>query len=474
VALRVHNTRTGRVEVFTPLHPPRVGMYVCGVTVYDRSHIGHARALVCFDVMYRYLRFLGYEVLFVRNFTDVDDKIIQRGRERGLTAKEVSEANITSFREDMQLLGCAAPQVEPKATEHIDEMIALIGELEAKGLAYAARGDVYFAVDKLPSYGQLSGRRLEDMQAGARVEVDDIKRHPMDFALWKASKPGEPSWNSPWGAGRPGWHIECSAMATKYLGQPFDIHGGGNDLIFPHHENEIAQSEGAKGCQLARYWLHNGMVNLGTEKMSKSLGNVWTVADAAREVGGEALRLLVLGTHYRGPLDFQPARLLETRRTLDRVYESLARADAALAATPAAADAAVRDAILADFRDGMDDDFNTARGLATLFDAMRALNRHADAGEWAQAAGVRAAMATMTGVLGVGGQDARAFLARDKVRGLEGGALSPADIERLIGERNAARKGRDFTRADAIRDELKAQGVVLEDGAAGTTWKLDR
>ncbi len=474
MALRVHNTLSGRVEVFTPLHPPRVGMYVCGVTVYDRSHIGHARALVCFDVMYRYLQFLGYEVLFVRNFTDVDDKIIQRGRERGLTAKEVSEANITSFREDMQLLGCAAPQVEPKATEHIAEMIALIGELEAKGLAYPARGDVYFAVDKLPSYGQLSGRRLEDMQAGARVEVDEVKRHPMDFALWKASKPGEPAWDSPWGPGRPGWHIECSAMASKYLGQPFDIHGGGNDLIFPHHENEIAQSEGARGCQLARYWLHNGMVTLGTEKMSKSLGNVWTVADAASQVGGEALRLLVLGTHYRGPLDFQPDRLLETRRTLDRVYESLARADAALAATPAAADAAVRDAILADFRDGMDDDFNTARGLATLFDAMRALNRHADAGEWTQAAGVRAAMATMTGVLGVGGQDARAFLARDKARGLAGGALSPADIERLIGERNAARKGRDFTRADAIRDELKGQGVVLEDGAAGTTWKLER
>ncbi len=474
MALRVHNTLSGRVEVFTPLHPPRVGMYVCGVTVYDRSHIGHARALVCFDVMYRYLQFLGYEVLFVRNFTDVDDKIIQRGRERGLTAKEVSEANITSFREDMQLLGCAAPQVEPKATEHIAEMIALIGELEAKGLAYPARGDVYFAVDKLPSYGQLSGRRLEDMQAGARVEVDEVKRHPMDFALWKASKPSEPAWDSPWGPGRPGWHIECSAMASKYLGQPFDIHGGGNDLIFPHHENEIAQSEGARGCQLARYWLHNGMVTLGTEKMSKSLGNVWTVADAASQVGGEALRLLVLGTHYRGPLDFQPDRLLETRRTLDRVYESLARADAALAATPAAADAAVRDAILADFRDGMDDDFNTARGLATLFDAMRALNRHADAGEWTQAAGVRAAMATMTGVLGVGGQDARAFLARDKARGLAGGALSPADIERLIGERNAARKGRDFKRADAIRDELKAQGVVLEDGAAGTTWKLER
>ena len=471
--LRVHNTLTGTVEDFTPLHPPQVGMYVCGVTVYDRSHIGHARALVCFDVIYRYLQFLGYEVTFVRNFTDVDDKIIQRGLERGLTAQAVSEANIAAFREDMQVLGCAAPTIEPKATEHIAEMIALIRELEAKGLAYASGGDVYFAVDKLPSYGQLSGRRLEDMQAGARIEVDEQKRHPMDFALWKASKPGEPTWDSPWGPGRPGWHIECSAMASKYLGQPFDIHGGGNDLIFPHHENEIAQSEGAKGCQLARYWLHNGMVTLGTEKMSKSLGNVWTVADAAKQVGGEALRLLVLGTHYRGPLDFQPDRLLETKRRLDRIYESLARVDEALAAHAVAPDAAARDAILDDFRAGMDDDFNTARGLATLSDALTTLNRCADAGEWPQVAGARAAIAAIAGVLGVAGQDARAYVERSRARGIEDRALSPAAIEALIAERAAARKGRDFKRADAIRDELKAKGVVLEDGAQGTTWKIE-
>jgi cysteinyl-tRNA synthetase len=472
MALRVHNTLTGKVEDFISLHPRRVGMYVCGVTVYDRSHIGHARALVCFDVIYRYLEFLGYDVTFVRNFTDVDDKIIKRGLERGLTAQQVSEANIASFREDMQVLGCAAPDVEPKATEHIGEMIALIGELEAKGLAYPSNGDVYFAVDKLPSYGQLSGRRLADMQAGARIEVDEQKHHPMDFALWKASKPGEPFWDSPWGPGRPGWHIECSAMASKYLGQPFDIHGGGNDLIFPHHENEIAQSEGAKGCQLARYWLHNGMVTLGTEKMSKSLGNVWTVTDAARQVGGEALRLLVLGTHYRGPLDFQPDRLLETKRRLDRIYESLARVDEALGAQPVAPDAAARDAILADFREGMDDDFNTARGLATLSDALTALNRHADAGEWAQAAGVRAAIAAMAEVLGVAGQDPGTWIDRGKARGLEDSELTPAAIEGLIAERAAARKAKDFKRADAIRTELDAKGVVLEDSPQGTTWKI--
>ena len=474
MSLRVHNTLTGQLEDFVPLHPPKVGMYVCGVTVYDRSHIGHARALVVFDVVYRYLRFSGYEVTFVRNFTDVDDKIIQRGLERGLTAQQVSEANIAGFREDMHVLGCAAPQVEPKATEHIAEMIALIAELEAKGLAYPSNGDVYFAVDKLPSYGQLSGRRLDDMQAGARIEVDEQKHHPMDFALWKAAKPGEPTWPSPWGPGRPGWHIECSAMASKYLGQPFDIHGGGNDLIFPHHENEMAQSEGARGCPLSRYWLHNGMVTLGAEKMSKSLGNVWTVHDAARQVGGEAVRLLVLGTQYRGPLDFQPDRLLETKRRLDRIYESLARIDEALAAHAAVADAVTRDAILADFRAGMDDDFNTARGLATLSEAVTALNRHADAGEWPQAAGARAAIATIADVLGVAGQDAVAHLRRDKARGLEDRALSPADIERLIAERAAARKAKDFKRSDAIRDELKAKGVVLEDGPQGTTWKFER
>jgi len=474
MALRVHNTLTGREEEFIPLHPPKVGMYVCGVTVYDRSHIGHARALVVFDVIYRYLRFLGYEVTFVRNFTDVDDKIINRAQEAGLSAAQVSESNIAAFNEDMMVLGCAPPQIEPKATEHIAEMIELIRELEAKGLAYAAGGDVYFAVDKLPSYGQLSGRRLTDMMAGARVEVDELKHHPMDFALWKASKPGEPVWESPWGPGRPGWHIECSAMASKYLGQPFDIHGGGNDLIFPHHENEIAQSEGAKGRQLARYWLHNGMVNYGAEKMSKSLGNVWTVADAARQVGGEAIRLLVLGTQYRGPLDFQPDRLLETKRTLDRLYETLARADDALRTHPAAPEAEEQAAIVAEFRAGMDDDFNTARALATLFDAMRSLNRHLDGGAWSRAAAARAAIAELAGVLGVGGQAARTYLEREKARGLESSELSPAEIEHSIAERAAARRARDFKRADEIRNALKARGVTLEDSAQGTTWKIDR
>src|SRR5579862_204231 len=474
MSLKVHNTLTGRLEDFVPLQLPRVGMYVCGVTVYDRSHIGHARALVVFDVIYRYLRFCGYDVTFVRNFTDVDDKIIKRAQDAGLSAAQVSEANIAGFNEDMRVLGCAPPQLEPRATEHIADMIALIAELEAKGLAYAAGGDVYFAVDKLPSYGQLSGRRLADMMAGARVEVDELKHHPMDFALWKASKPAEPAWDSPWGPGRPGWHIECSAMATKYLGQPFDIHGGGNDLIFPHHENEIAQSEGAHGRPLARYWLHNGMVTLGAEKMSKSLGNVWAVSDAARAVSGEALRLLVLGTHYRGPLDFQPDRLLEMGRTLDRLYETLARADSALASHPDAVNAAPEEASAADFRAGMDEDFNTPRGLATLFDAARALNRHLDADDWQKAAGCRAAIADIAAVLGIGADDPRSYLDRAKAQHVESSELSPNDIERLIAERAAARSARDFARADAIRSQLKAHGVVLEDAAHGTVWKIER
>jgi cysteinyl-tRNA synthetase len=472
MSLKVHNTLSGRLEDFEPLVPGRVGMYVCGVTVYDRSHIGHARALVTFDVVYRYLRFLGFEVTFVRNLTDVDDRIIQRAQESGRSARQVAEANIAAFAEDMAALGCARPMIEPRATDHIAEMIALIEELERKGLAYASGGDVFFAVDKLPSYGKLSKRRLEDMMAGARIEVDERKRHPMDFVLWKASKPGEPQWPSPWGAGRPGWHIECSAMASRYLGQPFDIHGGGSDLIFPHHENEIAQSEGAKGCPLARYWLHNGMVTLAHEKMSKSLGNFMTILDAAAQVGGEALRLFVLGTHYRGPLDFSAERLEECKRALDRLYEGLARGEDLLRGRALRADAETRDAILDQFRAGMDDDFNTARGLAALFDALRALNRHLDGGRWEAALACREAIASIASVLGVGGQDARAYLERDKRERLEEAVISPAEIERLIAARVAARTERDFERADAIRDELRAKGIVLEDTPQGTVWKV--
>jgi cysteinyl-tRNA synthetase len=471
MSLTLHNTLSGRVEEFVPLVPGKVGMYVCGVTVYDRSHIGHARALVTFDVLFRYLRHLGYDVTFVRNFTDVDDKIINRAQQAGIGALDLAEANIRSFAEDVKALGCLPPTIEPRATEHIPEMIALIEELERQGLAYAADGDVYYAVEKFPGYGKLAKRKLDDMVAGARVEVDERKRYPMDFALWKGSKPGEPWWDSPWGKGRPGWHIECSVMSTKYLGQPFDIHGGGTDLIFPHHENEIAQSEGAKGCAFARYWVHNGMVTIDQEKMSKSLGNFMTVQEAAGRVGGEAVRLFVLGTHYRSPLDFSPERLDESARALTRLYETLARADAVQAASAAAPPDA---GVLAEFHAAMDDDLNTARGVGVIFETVRAINRLLDDQQAAATAPLRNALAVIAGVLGIGGQEPRVVLERAKRAHLDDAAIDPAEVERLIAERNAARQARDFKRADAIRAELKAKGIVLEDTAAGTIWKVER
>lgn len=468
--MKVHNTLSGRLEEFVPLVPGKVGMYVCGVTVYDRSHIGHARALVTFDILFRYLRFVGYDVTFVRNFTDVDDKIIDRAQQAGIAAIDLAEANIRSFAEDMKALACFPPTIEPRATEHIEEMIKLIQELECKGLAYAAGGDVYFAVDKYADYGKLAKRKLDDMIAGARVEVDERKRHPMDFALWKASKPGEPWWESPWGNGRPGWHIECSVMSTKYLGQPFDIHGGGSDLIFPHHENEIAQSEGAKGCPFARYWLHNGMVNIGQEKMSKSLGNFMTVQEAATRVGGEAVRLFVAGTHYRGPLEFSPARLEESARALTRLYETLARADEATAPASVEADRTVLD----EFRAAMDDDLNTARAVGVVFETVRSINRLLDEGQAVAVPPLRQAVAEIAAVLGVGGQQPRTVLERAKRNHLADAAINATEIECLIAARNAARHARDFKQADLIRSDLKAKGIVLEDTPTGTAWKVER
>jgi cysteinyl-tRNA synthetase len=492
--LKLHNTLSGRLEEFVPLVPGKVGMYVCGVTVYDRSHIGHARALVTFDVLFRYLRFLGYEVTFVRNLTDVDDKIINRAREAGISALDLAEANIRSFAEDVKAVGCLPPTIEPRATEHIDAMIALIQELIGKGLAYPAGGDVYYAVDKFADYGKLAKRKLDDMIAGARVEVDERKRHPMDFALWKASKPGEPWWDSPWGKGRPGWHIECSVMSTKYLGQPFDIHGGGTDLIFPHHENEIAQSEGAKGCAFARYWVHNGMVNIGQEKMSKSLGNFMTLQEAAARVGGEAVRLFVIGTHYRSPLEFSPERLDESGRALTRLYETLARADTALAQEIRQHGPGTRDqgpetrdqrpetrnhdaadaTVMSEFRSAMDDDLNTARAVGVVFEAVRTINRCLDENQTAAVVPLRRAVSEIAAVLGIGAQEPRLVLERAKRDHLADADIDPAEIERRIADRNAARKARDFTQADAIRADLKAKGIVLEDTPGGTVWKIEK
>ncbi len=516
VGLRLHNTLSGIKEAFTPLAPPRVGMYVCGVTVYAPSHIGHARALITFDVLYRYLRWSGYDVTFVRNFTDIDDKIINRARARGIGAIALAEGEIEGFRRDVATLGCLPPTHEPRATEHIDEMIAIIRTLESRGLAYAVGGDVFYAVTAFAGYGKLSHRRLDDMEAGARVEVDPRKRHPMDFALWKATKPGEPSWPSPWGPGRPGWHIECSAMSGKFLGQPFDIHGGGSDLIFPHHENEIAQSEGAAERPFARYWIHNEMVTREQEKMSKSLGNFLTIRDAASIASPESLRLFFLGAHYRTPLDFNRERLAEEEKRLARIYETLARADAALAARAASGGAAERGqggtggaggvgewavavvgrvdptggvsggplvsdpaltgrgGLVAAVCEAMDDDLNTARAIGHVFDHVREINRLLDAGEIEVIGSMRAELATIGDFLGIMGQDPLVFLDEARQRGASRGGIDVEEIEALIAERNAARAARNFERADEIRDALRTRQIVLEDGPQGTTWRAER
>ncbi|HWI41470.1 MAG TPA: cysteine--tRNA ligase, partial [Verrucomicrobiae bacterium] len=330
MSLRVYNTMTGSKEEFRPVAPPNVGMYVCGVTVYDHCHIGHARANVVFDVIYRYLRYRGYDVTYVRNYTDIDDKIINRANAEGVTYDVISERFIREFDRDMQALGLDLPTHQPKATEHIDGIIRIVEELIRRGHAYQAGGDVYFAVRSFAGYLKLSGRNIDDMQAGARVEVDEKKQDPMDFALWKEAKPGEPFWESPWGNGRPGWHIECSAMSMKFLGDTFDIHGGGKDLVFPHHENEIAQSEAATGKPFARYWLHNGFVNINSEKMSKSLGNFFTIKEVLERFDSEVLRFFLLSAHYRSPIDFSDKNLKEAAAALTRIYTSLGEIDGAL------------------------------------------------------------------------------------------------------------------------------------------------
>jgi cysteinyl-tRNA synthetase len=485
-ALKLYNTLSGTKEPFVPLAPPRVGMYVCGVTVYAPSHIGHARALITFDVLFRYLRWCGYDVTFVRNFTDIDDKIINRAHALGIEPLALAEEEIAGFRRDVASLGCLAPTHEPRATHHIDDMIGLIEALEARGLAYAADGDVFYAVERFPGYGKLARRRLEDMEAGARVEIDPRKRHPMDFALWKSSKPGEPTWDSPWGPGRPGWHIECSAMSGKLLGQPFDIHGGGSDLIFPHHENEIAQSEGASDRPFARYWIHNEMVTREQEKMSKSLGNFLTIREAVTLAAPETLRLFFLGAHYRTPLDFSRERLVEEEKRLERIYEALARVDALLRARgepPATASAPESGPLVTAVAEAMDDDLNTARALGHVFEHVRELNRaldecEADAGATGPGFAVglgrmRAELTAVGNLLGIMQADPVRFLEEARQRGAARGGVDVGEIEGFIAERNAARGRRDFKRADEIRTQLKARGIVLEDGPGGTTWRAE-
>lgn len=452
-----------------PLTQGQVRMYVCGVTVYDSSHIGHARSLLTFDIIYRYLKFLGYRVEFVRNFTDVDDKIIKRANDENVSWETITERYIEEFYRDSELLGLLRPTIEPRATLHIAEIIALIQRLENKGLAYRVDGDVYYSVQGFPGYGKLSGKKIDELEAGARVEVDERKRSPLDFALWKSSKPNEPTWHSPWGPGRPGWHIECSAMSTKYLGQPFDIHGGGSDLMFPHHENEIAQSEGAFGEPLARYWIHNGLLTVNGEKMSKSLGNYFTIEEILQEHDPIALRQLFLGSHYRNPMDFSEEGLVEAGKAVDRIYETIDRAERTAGEK---LDGDAEPKLLDAFRKEMDDDFNTPRALALIFDEVRSLNRLLDEKKHEGLAARTAALKMMGDALGLLQYSPGIFFGRKKSRWLRRQSLTYEQVERWIAERNQARQGKNWREADRIRQQLNDNGILVEDTPGGTEWKV--
>ncbi len=491
--LKLFNTLTGRQEVFEPIEPNKVRMYVCGVTVYDYCHIGHARSALVFDVLRRYLESCGYNVTFVKNFTDVDDKIIKRANEHRVSCDAITTKYIQAYHEDMGKLGIRVATEEPKATEHIADIIQLTERLVAKGLAYTVVGDVYFEVAKYPAYGRLSKRRLEDLQAGARVDVDERKRHPMDFALWKSSKPGEPGWESPWGLGRPGWHIECSAMSIRHLGETFDIHGGGMDLIFPHHENEIAQSCGATGKEFARYWVHNGFVQINQEKMSKSLGNFFTIREIfeksawSEEVTGEILRYFLLSTHYHSPVDFSDQALKEAKQALNGFYDLFNRLN-----EPSRSSGGDRDARQAavertrkSFGQAMDDDLNTSAALAAFQGLRSEVNKLLGPGlSTEDQRRVREDFRALGNNLGLFQLDRWDFNVRSEPQPAHlvlttfaptvtiEAAITNAQIEAKLAERIDAKKRKDFKQADAIREELRSLGITIEDKPDGTSrWK---
>ena len=484
MALHLTNTLTRRKELFVPRDEGKVGIYLCGPTVYNEPHIGNLRNVVVMDVLRRHLIASGYEVLLVRNYTDVDDKIIAESGHDPLRAFVIAEHWTRVYESITDALGVIPPDIAPRATGHIPEMLELVAKLFDAGLAYQSGGDVYFSVAKFPEYGKLSGRDLDELQAGARVEVNPDKRDPLDFVLWKGAKPGEPVWRSPYGTGRPGWHLECSAMACRYLGQGFDIHGGGEDLIFPHHENEIAQSEGATGTPFVKHWIHHAFVRINEEKMSKSLGNFLTIEEILKRVPSEALRLFLVSTHYRSPVDFSDQSLIDAQRACARLHETLARVEekvgsavepprgAVRAPEPHDLPASVRP-FHEQFVTAMDDDLNSARALGVVFDEVREMNRLLDAGSDVQTvAEHQANFSRLGGVLGVLRHPGSGYLESEKGRRVSDTGLDVAEIERLIGERAAARKAKDFKRGDAIRDELLARGIVLKDGAGGTTWSV--
>lgn len=470
MGLTLYNDLTRCKEEFMPLIQGKVGFYVCGPTVYDFIHIGNARPFVVFDVLRRYMEHKGLEVIYVQNFTDIDDKMINKANELGISVEELAERFINAYFEDIAPLGVKRATVHPLATKHIDEIIDLISRIMENGHAYVTEGNVYFDVKSFPEYGKLSGQSIEELQAGARIEVDVRKRHPLDFVLWKAQKAGEPWWDSPWGPGRPGWHIECSAMAMKYLGETVDIHGGGSDLIFPHHENEIAQAEAATGKQFVRYWVHNGYLLINKEKMSKSLGNILTVREIIKKYQPLAVRLFILGAHYRSPLDFSDESLTQATRSLQRLrncYSDL------MFHLERSQEKDVPDTWLNDivdegygrFCEALDDDCNTAAALGVVFEVVRELNNYLKENvtpDKKALINARKFFATVEDIMGIIGTET--ILAKTE-------EIPSSEIERLIKERDEARKMRDFTRADSIRNELADRGIILEDTPFGTRWK---
>ncbi|HDZ89656.1 MAG TPA: cysteine--tRNA ligase [Deltaproteobacteria bacterium] len=485
MTLRLYNTATRKKEVFHPIEEGRVGIYVCGVTVYDLCHMGHARSTIVFDVLTRYLRARGFRVTYVRNFTDVDDKIIERARVSGRDVDGLAKEFIDAFYEDMGALGVLKADVEPRATGHIDGMIHMIKTLLDRHHAYVSGTDVYFSVTSFKEYGSLSGRKLDDMRAGSRIAVDEKKRHPMDFVLWKGAKDGEPQWPSPWGPGRPGWHLECSVMSSRYLGTTFDIHGGGRDLLFPHHENERAQSICANGGGFARFWVHNGFVTVESEKMSKSLGNFLTIRDALKDYHPETLRLFLISRQYRGPLDFSREDVLGLQSGLVRIYRTIQRLEEA--AGPEQGRDEVPEAFLqGDFREDslaagfirmMDDDLNTSGAIGLVFDKIREMNRTMDGFRGRPDGQALAALREdrrhldLVGrVLGLFQDRPQPFFERLAETSSD---IDESRIQALIQERSRARSEKDWARSDQIRDRLKEMGVILQDGPDGTTWRLD-
>ncbi len=482
MTIRIYNTLKKKKEVFEPIESGKVRMYVCGPTVYDSCHIGHARSVVVFDVIVRYLKASGYDVTYVRNFTDVDDKIINRANAMDVTCHEIAEKYISEFYTDMDALNVQRATIEPRATEHIADIIRIIERLIAKNVAYGIEDDVYFAVEKFNDYGRLSGRRIDEMEAGARVDVDERKHNPFDFALWKGAKPGEPSWDSPWGPGRPGWHIECSAMSSALLGETIDIHGGGKDLIFPHHENEIAQSEAAFGKPFVKYWVHNGFINIDHEKMSKALGNFMMIKDIIKTCHPEALRLFLLINHYRSPIDYTPQNIQEAGKSLDRFYGALKRINETAENTPEAVESHSFDGEYWEkFCSAMDDDFNSALGLGSVFDAVRYINRLLDETPGAISDDIRekvlstkAQILKIGTILGILTEDPDHYFRYKKISALANQDLDPMIIEDLIQKRSQARAAKNWAGADDIRKKLEAMNVVVEDRADGTFWSITK